>query len=275
MRWARLPLIALALLGLACATLDRLRGEEGSTSGTGAGTAEPTEPEAQPGEATPTQVRRLELQATPTPFHVLSQDDPRVQLNLAQPDYFDYFDKPDTWFDYDTQGRGAYQFEDGRLLGIDYEPEELNAWWSYTGRQSGNVYAEITATNGDCIGKDSVGLAIRVNPESGAGGYALEVSCDGHWRFRRHRPGKEPVEIVEWTPSDAIETGKDAANRLGIWGYQGAFVLFVNGQQVGEPADPTYPYTYGMFAVYVRASQTFDLSATFDDFAYWNIPFQP
>src|SRR3989304_2846799 len=108
MRWARLPLIALALLGLACATLDRLRGEEGSTSGTGAGTAEPTEPEAQPGEATPTQVRRLELQATPTPFHVLSQDDPRVQLNLAQPDYFDYFDKPDTWFDYDTQGRGAY-----------------------------------------------------------------------------------------------------------------------------------------------------------------------
>jgi hypothetical protein len=30
----------------------------------------------------------------------------------------------------------------------------------------------------------------------------------------------------------------------------------------------------GYFAVYVRASQTYDLTATFDDFAFWHIPYQ-
>jgi len=31
----------------------------------------------------------------------------------------------------------------------------------------------------------------------------------------------------------------------------------------------------GYFAVYVRASLTFDLTATFDDFAFWHIPYIP
>jgi hypothetical protein len=39
--------------------------------------------------------------------------------------------------------------------------------------------------------------------------------------------------------------------------------------------DTDYRHSYGTFAAYVRASQTFDLTATFDDFAYWNIDYLP
>jgi hypothetical protein len=70
-----------------------------------------------------------------------------------------------------------------------------------------------------------------------------------------------------------IHSGANAENRLGIWAYQNHFVLFVNGKQVGELYDRNNSYTYGTFAVYVRASQTYDLQADFDNFAYWNIPF--
>ena len=96
------------------------------------------------------------------------------------------------------------------MWGIDYEPEELYTWWSNTDTASGNVYAEVSATN-----------------------------------------------------------------RLGLWGYQGRFRLYFNGEEVAEYWDTSYRHTYGTFALYTRASQTYDLTGTFDDFAYWNIEFIP
>jgi hypothetical protein len=250
-------LISLLLASLACTTVARWLGG-GETPPVLPGTAVPTDQLAtiQAQQATVTTgPRRLELAPTPTPFHVTSAQDVRSTLDLSKPDYYDYFDQSGTWFDYDTAGRAKYQFEDGHLVGTDYTPEEIYTWWSYSERQSGNVYAEISTTNGDCIAKDSVGFAIRVDQKTAAGGYGMEVSCDGEWRFLRYRQGKQAQTLADWAADDVIKTGANATNRLGLWAYQ------------------NNAYTYGTFAVYVRASQTYDLQAEFDDFAYWNIPF--
>jgi len=235
---------------------------------------EPPSPAEEDGEEPSGAARRLEVEATPTPFAVLSEDDVRSILDLASPDHVDYFNNPDAWSSYDTDV-AAYYIEDGQLVGIDHEPEESYVYWSHNSVQSGNVYAEISATNGDCIGRDSVGLNVRLDPEISSSGYALEVSCDGAWRFRRHRPNKSPEELADWTASDIVQTGAFATNRLGIWAYQGRFVLFINGLQVADIFDADYPYTYGYFTAYVRSSMTYDLTATFDDFAFWHIPFIP
>lgn len=274
----RLPLATVASMGLAAlacqSAADFFRSPEtAAPESTAAVTAEATTAPGPTGEVTPTP-RRLELAPTPTPF-LVGPDDPRAQLDLAHPDRNDAFDNPEAWFDYDTAGRAAYLVQDGHLIGTDYEPEEIYTWWSYTDTASGNLYAEISATNGDCIGRDSVGLAIRVDRASAAGGYSLEVSCDGAWRFRLHQIGGDQVELVDWTPSEAIVQGAGATNRLGIWAYQARFVLFINSVEVGRFWDTAYHHSYGTFAAYVRASQTFDLTATFDDFASWNINFIP
>jgi hypothetical protein len=222
---------------------------------------------------TPTS-RRISVQPTPTPFQVVSEEDVRSILDLTQPFYVDYFDDPNTWFNYDSEN-AAYQIEDGSLIGVDYEPEPRYIHWSWTSRESGNVYAEVSATNGDCVGKDSVGFVIRVRGDKTPSGYALEVACDGSWRFPHHRGTAAAEELIDWTDSEYIEPGPGATNRLGIWGYQGKFVLFVNGFEVGEFYDFDYTDTYGFFAAYVRASETFNLTASFDDFAFWHIPFIP
>jgi hypothetical protein len=272
--------LVIALTFIAIMTLSKK-----PASGTLPGLATPVPvekaPEVQPTEepmleamVSPT-TRRLELPPTPTPFRVVSEEDVRVILELSSPDHIDYFDDPRSWFRYDTEN-ATYSVEDGKLVGIDHKPEERYVYWSYTtSSQSGNVYAEISATNGDCITKDAVGFVIRVNPDKTPSGYAFEVACDGTWRFRRHRDTKGAEEFVDWTGSEFILTGRGATNRLGIWGYQGNFVFFVNGFEVGTYIDPDYPSTFGYFAVYVRASQTFDLMATFDDFAFWHIPYIP
>jgi hypothetical protein len=214
--------------------------------------------------------RRLEPTVTTTPFSV-PQDDIRSILDLAHPDHVDGFDHPNAWFSYDTPGRAAYWVSDGKLSGLDYEPDEIYVWETYTDTASGNVYAEVSATNGDCIEHDSLGMVIRVDRSAAAGGYSIEVSCDVAWRFRLHQIGADQIDLVEWTRSDAIHTGPGAVNRLGLWGYQARFRLYVNGEEVGEYWDTRYRHSYGTFALYTRASQTYDLTGTFDDFAYWNI----
>ena len=273
--------IALLMAGsLACTTATQLLGLK-TEGGTAPGEAEaqateviPTLDTAMGVEPTSAPVQRLELHPTPTAFHVTSEDDPRAILDLADPDYLDYFDVPEKWFDYDTPGRAAYGVADGKLWGLDYEPDELYSWWSYTDKQTDLVYAEVSATNGDCVGKDAVGFVIHSSPQTAAGGYALEVSCDGEWRFLKHRVGKEPQEVVEWTASDAIQTGKDATNRLGIWDHFGKFYFFVNGVMIGQSHDTPHQYPGGAFALYVKAAQTYNLKAWFDDLASWELPFE-
>jgi len=184
------------------------------------------EPVVEPPVAEPTSaVQRLEVPPTPTPLVIFDEDDPRGKyLDLANPDHTDYFINPDTWYDYEVAG-AAYSVQDGKLVGTDNVPQE-GLYWSYTSVQSGRVYAEISATNGDCISKDAVGLVIRIDPEQTPSGYALEVSCDGAWRLIRFRSaGGATATQVDWTTSDVIRTGKDATNRLGIWGYDGKFYI--------------------------------------------------
>jgi hypothetical protein len=230
------------------------------------------EPTIEPDEDEP---RRREVPVTPTPFEINSSEDVRRNLDMSAPDYVDYFDVEGTWFDFDNEGRASFSFVEGSLYGVDYEPEELYTWWSYSERQSGNLYTEINVTNGDCIDKDSVGLAIRVDLETASKGYSLQVSCDGNWRFRRHRSGQGPLNLSDWTPSELINTGPDATNRLGVWAYLNRFVLFINGVEVGEVFDPNNSYSFGSFAVYVNAFLTYDLTANFDDFAFWHVKALP
>jgi hypothetical protein len=273
-----LAILAMAALStMACTAVARMFGLQSAPPGVLPG--EPTPPAILPEEASPaaqaTEPRRLQLPSTPTPFHVTSADDPRAVLDLAHPDYIDYFDVPDRWFDYDTPGRAAYRVVDGHLEGTDYEPEQIYTWWSYTEHQGGNSYAEVSATNGDCIDKDALGFVMRSDAKTASGGYGLEVSCDGNWRLLIYRQGKTAEALIPWTASDLIKTGPGAVNRLGFWGYQPHLILFINGMQVGEFTDRNVSYSYGPYALYVRSAMTYDLTGTFDDFAVWEVPTTP
>lgn len=237
------------------------------------------EPASGEPEASPTSgVQRLVLEPTPTPFSV-NEDDPRSILDLGNPDHTDFFNNDRTWYTYGpdkSSGKADYAIEDGNLLGTDFDAVDTSLYWSYNSQQSGNVYAEISVTNGDCAARDAVGLVIRIQPDATPSGYSFEVSCDGEWRLIRFRPAGGPTATqIDWTPSDAIIKGSFGTNRLGIWGYYGKFFLFINNTLVGEHFDPSPPYSFGYFAAYVRSQVSYPLTARFDDFAFWHIPFIP
>ena len=71
------------------------------------------------------------------------------------------------------------------------------------------------------------------------------------------------------TPAPARPTGWGSGDTRGASGCSST------EQEVGEYWDTDYLFTFGTFALFTRASQTYELTGTFDDFAFWNIKFIP
>ena len=191
-RW--LPFFVLScivLTLLSCAMVDRALNRETALPQDQVIGSEPTEEGGQV-EVAPTEgPKRLEFAPTPTPL-VVSEDDPRAFLDLEHPDHVDYFDNPDAWFDYDNAERAAYKVEDGMLHWnglragreddlVDLHRQILRQSVRRGQRHQRRLHRPQLDGHGHPCGQCH-----------GAGGYSLEVACDGEYRFRRAFPKGQP-----------------------------------------------------------------------------------
>lgn len=201
--------------------------------------------------------------ATPPP---LPPDDPRTGLDLVAPHYQDDFSNWLTWIGPSSLA-AENEFEDGRLRATDRRADGY-VWWSTTVPQAnaGNLYAEVTATIGNCAGKDGYGLAVRVGGPNLDSGYSLEFSCDGAYRFREFNAGFVRL-LQDWTPSEAIRPGPNAINRLGILARGQTLVAVANGVVIGQIDGAIFGV--GTFGLFASAEQTAEVTVYFDDFALW------
>jgi hypothetical protein len=213
--------------------------------------------------ATPTPTIGPTPSASPPP---LPPGDPRTGLNLSMPDYRDDFANRLTWIGPSFAG-ATNEVENGRLHSVDRLADSF-IWWSTTvpDANAANVYVEVTAEIGACAGKDGYGLAVRVAGAAFNSGCTLEFSCDGAYRIRRFSGGSVDT-LVDWTTAEAIRTGPNMTNRMGLLARSQTLHAFANGLALGQVEGVSYEAgTYGLFA---SAQQTTDLSVYFDDFALW------
>ena len=201
----------------------------------------------------------------------LATDDPRYgfSLNLAVPDYHDEFTQRHTWGELSFEG-AVNLWEDGRLKASDLLADAYS-WWSGTlpDAGAGDFYAEVTSEVQACAGKDSAGFAGRINGAGLDSGYTLEVACDGTYRVRKFSEGAVTV-LRDWTASEAIVKGPDAANRLGLLAHGDQITPFANGVALG-PAVQDASFAYGTFGVFAMARETPGVVVVYDDFALWYV----
>jgi hypothetical protein len=202
------------------------------------------------------------------PAPELDPDDPRYGLNLAAPNYLDNFNSNLTWEGPNFEG-ASNVWEDGRHRVTDYLADTF-LWWSTTipDIEAGNVYVEVTAETSDCAGKDSYGLAVRVDPQNRSSGYLLEFSCDGAYRIRKLYGGALIV-LRDWTPSGAIRSGSDAINVMGFLAEGNQLSVFANNDLLDTVEDTTF-YS-GNYGLYANAASTPGLTVYFDDFKLWYV----
>jgi hypothetical protein len=228
----------------------------------------PTPPPSATPIITPSPTPTATATSTPTPSATsLPPEDPRYGLDLSHPDRSDDFSVPYTWFQ-DYSDSGVSILLQGRALHITDKRADYIITWSTTSAEGSHVYAEVTAEIGACAGKDGYGLAVRVGGPLLDRGYALEFSCDGFYRLRRFISySSAPLVLIDWTAADAINSGPNQSNRIGLAAKGAKLYAVANGVVIGQTED--FSYDYGTFGLFASANKTNGVSVIFDDFALW------
>jgi hypothetical protein len=230
-------------------------------------TPEPAQPSATPA---PTE----EPSATAGPTETLAPGDPRG--HLGSPSATDGMNDSTTWvWPTGNNEYTAVSYGNGLMI-LTGLTDQLG--WRLAnpeGAPLGNIYLEASFKTTTCSGSDQYGLVVRVPVlREAEQGYLFGFTCDGKYALRKWdgAAGTKGVmtRLKEWTESDAIKTGSNQVNRMGIMMVGSRLSLYANGQLLTEVSDSSW--TSGYFGVYVGASATDDFAIQVDDMAYWKNP---
>jgi len=146
---------------------------------------------------------------------------------------------------------GSYQLRIGTGTGRD----EPTTWGSLRGQVFRSVRVE-GVVRSSSFSEDKpgrVGLWVRYQDENNF--LAFMISSRGSYYFGRWDDATdEYIDLVEWTPSRAINLGDDALNTLRIDIIGDTFDLYINGQYQTSVTDSTW--SEGRIAFFGSSSET-------------------
>ena len=205
---------------------------------------------------------------TPTipPTAMPPDTDPR--LKLGDPSSTDLFTAGNQWvWPIASDEYASNEIRDGYMV---MRSEGTSSGWRLPAVQGGsNLYIEGTFRTDTCAGKDTYGIMFRVPIRSEADrGYFFGVSCDGQFKVWMW-DGKvsKATVLTSWRSSDAILTGSNQTNRLGVMTEGNKMQFYINGYLVGEANDGTFPGGY--FGVYIDPTNTDHFTYYLEEMSYW------
>lgn len=153
--------------------------------------------------------------------------------------YEETFDNPGNWV-IETSPEAETAIVDGRYHFLLKSDNRLH--WSTAGLTFGDGIYEVEATQLDGPLDNGYGMIFRVQDDNQTF-YALEVSGDGYVRISRFcseekcDDPEQGVMAEGWFPSEAVNAGLNAMNRLRVRAEAGNMIFFVNEQEVGRVTD--------------------------------------
>ncbi len=221
-------------------------------------------------DGSPTPPATLTQPAQPTVTAPAS--DPR--LTLGQPTSTDNMEKAQTW----NWSTGSDQFTTALLQDGSFNLTGLTttAGWRLPALEAtSNIYIEMTMRPATCSGRDNYGIIFRIPVRHQADqGYLFGVSCDGQynlWKWDgKEQPDGKAATLVYWKKNDAIQTGANQTNRLGVLAVGDRITLYVNGVKLEEVRDTSY--SSGHFGIFVSARVTDEFTVRVDEANYWLNP---
>jgi hypothetical protein len=155
----------------------------------------------------------------------------------------------------------------GRLRVRVPEPEFFR--WSTLDKVDGlkNFYAEVDGREETGAADAMLGMIFRYEDVDNF--YALLVSVDGWYALFKYVDG-EASRPIDWSQSDAIETGKGAENRLGVLADGRELAIYTNGEELDRVQDRSF--AEGQIGLLAASSSAGGLEVSFDNFGLWNEP---
>ena len=141
-------------------------------------------------------------------------------------------------------------------------------WWLNI-QKIQDFYLEGKFTTRECSSDDQYGLVFRALNYKDGFGYYFTVTCDGNFNLMR-RDTNGNVNLFNWEKSEAIQTGPNQTNDLGIWAKGGLIRLYANEKKIKEVTDSSI-INPGHFGLFIDSRQTPGFSIKLDEIAYWNL----
>ena len=187
--------------------------------------------------------------------------------DLGDPEMRDPMDNPARRWYMVNEAEARFEASDGRLVMYAYDLSWTNYWGLSAYPALTDAYLEgVFITGPECRGRDRYGFIVRApSPQFGI---VVLVSCGGEYLVFRW-DGEYNV-LQNWTRTDAINTGPNQTNRLGVWMEGNTLKIYINRRLVGQVTDNVY--TQGRFGVVVGARETSGFWAAVDEVAYWLLP---
>lgn len=205
---------------------------------------------------------------TPAPTLTVSPNDPKA--SLGDP----------AWKNTFSTGKGfaletPYEDDNVRMAvennALVMTGLQSNGWhsWRLTSPKVQDFYLEATTRTQTCSGNDLYGLVVRAPDFESGQGYYYGISCDGQYNFGKWQD-QGLSDIAGLTQSDAILSGSNQTNVIGIKTDGSKISLYANGKLLREVDDSTFGDA-GYFGVWIAANQTDGFTVQIQQMALWKL----
>ena len=152
----------------------------------------------------------------------------------------------------------------GRLI-VSIPEEELFRWAALdTGQSYADFYVEVDAERLDGPEDGMMGIIFRYADADNF--YAFLTSADGYYALVKYVDG-ELERLVDWSESDALDTGDGAENRLAVLAAGRDLVILANDEELDRVQDRSF--ADGEIALLAGTNTDAGLEAAFDNFSLW------
>jgi hypothetical protein len=206
--------------------------------------------------ALPTQTMQPTTTFTPTPTN--SPEDPRELLGEPSQVTFNT-----SWY-LEDDDHTIIDLKDNKLVMTSIQPVGWYTWSIHPPRL-GDHYLEAKIHVKQCSGNDSYGMIFRAGDDY-ASGYFVGLTCDGKYNLRTYDQNAFR-NLVEWTQSDAVLSGSDQTNRLGVKSEGSRLTIYINGKMIKEVQDSTF--SNGMFGFFISGNATPNFTIEVETLDYW------
>jgi hypothetical protein len=187
-----------------------------------------------------------------------------AQIRTGLPTFSDDFRRDTRSWTMEPTDSVEYTYQ-GRALHISVAQPRWIAW-SFHERTLTDFFAEVDVAQVEGNPDGAYGLIFRFANRDNF--YIYRITADGYYSLWR-KVGGEWEMMVDWTATDALETGLDADNRIAVLAMGAEISLLANNQVIYAGTDGLLPV--GQVGLAAGTYEEPAIKTRFDNFALWDL----
>nr|HMN31396.1 hypothetical protein [Caldilineaceae bacterium] len=214
-----------------------------------------------------------QLWAAPATLPLAQADAGEIEARIAElysrpPTIADHFRQDDGRWTVESSGDLAHSYQTSTYHLKVLQPQTIG--WSLADASATNFYLEVDAFHTAGPIDNEYGVIFRYTDADNF--YLFGASSDGYYIIQKVVDG-EWSDLAEWTTSEAIHTGQQSGNTMGIFADGAQITALLNGEVVATLEDDSF--SSGQIGLVAGTFDEANAEIAFDDLMLWDLDETP